>query len=152
MYPTGMPALLEHQWPELYKEFEAFGGLLKDFCAHKSLSYTYACKKFTALEKVENEREIAKARKELAKEAVPTAKGLVELTKSADESIRLKAIDNLLNKVGISSQSAVVSVSSGNQTHIDNRVQVQFFIPENNRRVIDAKVVEPKLLGDGEDD
>ncbi len=134
-----MPAKLEHNWPELYKEFEAFGGYLRDFCDHKTLSYTYASKHFAAIDQERNAQQIIRAKRKLANSAPKAAEKLEALLDSADESLRLKASTELLNKVGISSQTATVQVSTGNQL-VDNRVQIQFFLPENDRKVLNPGI------------
>lgn len=132
-------------YKELRKEFEAFGGMLRDFCEHKKISYTYTSKKFAAQDKEAEEASIAKAKRALAKAAPAAADKLESLLNSSDEAISLKASRELLNKVGISSQVAAVHVINGNQTNIE-RVQVQFFLPQNNRRVVEAKVIENEKL------
>ena len=139
------------EWIALRKEREAFGGELKDFCQHKSISYTYTSKKFAAMDREEEETAIAKARRILAKAGPVTAQGLVELTASTDLTIRLKAIDNLLNKIGLSPQVAAVQINNSNSLNAE-RVQVQFFLPDNGRQVLDVKTIDNLKLPENTND
>ena len=132
----------------LSKEFEAFGGSLQKFCEHKKLSYTYTSKQFTKIEREQNESDIAKARKLLAKRAPLAAEKLGELIDHKNPYLVLKSTVELLSKVGITSNPSPVQVNTGKT---ENNIQVQFFLPENGRKTIDAKVIEAKRLEESND-
>jgi hypothetical protein len=144
--PAGRPAT--HNYEELRQEFDCFGGYLRDFANQKKINYSLLSRRFSELDAERREENIQNARKTLAFDAKKAAKKLSSLVDSEDETVAFRASNEVLNKVGITSSPAP-QVSQSNTV---NAVQIQFFLPQNERvKVVEANVEEAKLLEDGEE-
>lgn len=126
-------------WHALHDEYTAFGGLLSVFCQHKSISVTIATKIFAAIddEKLSHDKKLIV--RELVNGGVEAAKNLRAKIGSDDDTVSLKASDSLLKHLALAPKVEPVALT-------DNRVQVNFFLPENGRSV---RVPDAKVLGDG---
>lgn len=108
----GRPPL--HNWKEIANELEASGKSLKVYCEEKGLSYTYASKELGELEREDAERSLALAKRRLARNAPQAAQTLVDLLYSEQEDIKLKAVGNLLDRVGLSAAAINLQVTNNN--------------------------------------
>lgn len=113
-----MPRLTDKDWSKLYDEFSKANAVLKDFCEDRALSYTYVSRRFAEIAREYEEARIAKARRLLAKGAPDAAQTIVDLSIDDDKAIKLKASADLLNRVGLSGQAAMITISNSNQASV----------------------------------
>ncbi len=107
-----------HNWPALHKEWEKSPLSLRAFTEQKAISYTYASKEFTKIDKEQNEEALTKTRHLLAQALPDFAKGLIELAQDEDKNIKLKAITSGLDRSGFSPQSVALQVNNVTNTQV----------------------------------
>lgn len=117
-----------HDWKTLHKERQKATGLtLREWCEANSVSYTYASKQFSAIEREIEEEQIAQARRKLAKSAPIAAEAISELLYSEDDNVKLRASMANLDRVGLSPQG----ISQAAQVNVQVNLPSMFSSSEN---------------------
>lgn len=120
----------KHDWVALRREYEDSGEPhLLAWCTKKEISYSYASKKFSEIDRIEDMENLAVARRRLARMSPQAAQRLGELTDSEDEGTKLKASTAILDRVGLNPQAATINIQNVNATQI----QIPPMFAEENR-------------------
>lgn len=105
-------AVAIHDWKTLHKQWEKTSNLtLREWCEANSISYTYASKQFTAIEREIEQHNLELARRKLAKTAPIAADAIGELLYSSDDNVKLRASMANLDRVGISPNAMATQVN-----------------------------------------
>jgi len=113
-----------HDWMALRNEWEASGvKYLRDWCKSKivngkEINYQYASKQFAEIARLEEQEDIASARRKLAKFAPKAVEAIGLLTDSEDENVKLKASTAIVDRVGLNPQSATINIQNTNATQV----------------------------------
>lgn len=110
--------VIKHDWESLKKDFDKSNMLLRDFTSLKQISYSYASKKFSEMNAIENAELQAMTTRKLARLGPKAVDKIGQLLDSEDENVLTKVTFGIMDRTGNSPQAATINISNVNATQI----------------------------------
>lgn len=107
-----------HDWPAIYKRWEASPLNLVKFCEQEKLPYKYTHKVISEMERLEQEANTMLTTRILNASSPKAARKLVELLESEDEKVAKSSSDSILDRSGHSVQALNLQVTNQTITQV----------------------------------